>query len=448
MFIQVPTATGFTWVFDPTSVPPSISEIEHEREAAEFAAERRDDDVGWKEHEHPRVAKGQEGGGQFTSGGGSASLPDLPPKPSLMAKKMHQIAAAPDLSKWAKIVQIQKKVPNQDVTKEYKKALIAALHKAEEPKKVEEPKPKEPEPDPDDQPSSKAETPSSEEKEGPKPHPDSQDQQNIHSIAQGSLLTKEEKVNEIVELANKKPAGSYTHQFAKQWVEKLGGDSSKVGAKAPGIATEEGGKITRTTNTMRLKRATQYRATAADLLSAGEPDSAKVCPTLNRNWWKKIDPAAREACTSYKGGSGSINGALREKNTESAAAWVQDSIDHIDELFEHEDAKLKADVILRRGEGIPDEVIAEMKAGLAAGKPVRPQRLGFTSTSMAGSAAFSGQNCIYEIIARKGTPALGLWAADTGFKGENEVLLRHGSVFEVYEIEKVGSQHIIRCMTL
>jgi 8-oxo-dGTP pyrophosphatase MutT (NUDIX family) len=45
MYVQIPTGgvnEGYTWVFVPSEVPPSISQIEHEREAAEFAAERHD----------------------------------------------------------------------------------------------------------------------------------------------------------------------------------------------------------------------------------------------------------------------------------------------------------------------------------------------------------------------------------------------------------------------
>jgi len=52
MYVQVPTGgvnQGFTWVFVPSDVPPSISQVEHEREASEFAAERHDAEKQTKE---------------------------------------------------------------------------------------------------------------------------------------------------------------------------------------------------------------------------------------------------------------------------------------------------------------------------------------------------------------------------------------------------------------
>jgi hypothetical protein len=66
---------------------------------------------------------------------------------------------------------------------------------------------------------------------------------------------------------------------------------------------------------------------------------------------------------------------------------------------------------------------------------------------MASSAAFKDKNVIFEIVARKGTPAVGL-ATISSFGKENEVLMRHGQNFEIFEIENKHGSHVVRMVAI
>lgn len=283
---------------------------------------------------------------------------------------------------------------------------------------------------------------------GPEPHAGSPAQAQIHKIATDPNLSNAQKIAQIKDFEFLKawPTG-HAAEFASSWVAALGGGTWKPEAAAPSPSPPPAPSAvtTQTGNMPRLARGTSLRQQAADEPDASTENAKKICPTLKTSWWSGVNSDARMAVSSYKGGSGSINGALRDQH--EGGKHTQEQIDHIDELFEKEAALLTQDVVLRRGEDMPADQIEKWKAALQAGKTVRPQRTGFTSTSMASKAAFSGKNTIYEIVARKGTRALGIYAADKSFKSENEVLLRHGSVLEVYEIAKQGAQHIVRCYT-
>ena len=136
-----------------------------------------------------------------------------------------------------------------------------------------------------------------------------------------------------------------------------------------------------------------------------------------------------------------INGYLR---TGSGSDTAKKRATDMDDLFDHPDAQLTEDVMLRRGEEMTQAQIDKVISELKAGKIYRPQREGFTSTSMANRAAFDTYNVIFEIVGRKGTRALGIWAASTTHSTENEVTLRHGAAFEIYEVEKKGNQYIMQ----
>ena len=292
---------------------------------------------------------------------------------------------------------------------------------------------------------------------GPDPAPNSNKQKEIHEIANHPTDTHEVKIAKITSIANIANPGGTTQAYANTYLKAMG--APEVSAPAPynpyAPTPQSGGAASgpkpSTThaispNKMKTARAQKLHAGAAKISSGEDPQAAKALPSMDRKWWSKIPAASRAAVKSYKGGSSAINGQLRKEG--SWSQHTQNEIDHLDELFEHPENVLQQDVILRRGEGVDQSVIDKHMADLAKGAIVRPHRTGFTSTSMASKAAFGSKNVIYEIIAKKGTQAVGMWANDPSFHSENEVLLRHGTSFEVYEIEKVGSQYIYRCHTL
>ena len=97
---------------------------------------------------------------------------------------------------------------------------------------------------------------------------------------------------------------------------------------------------------------------------------------------------------------------------------------------------------------MPQQKVDKMIADLTMGKLVRPQVKGFMSTaaSYAPPSGWRDNKVQWQITARKGTRALGLWAASASFEHENEVILRHGTALEVYEIQKVPGkdQYIVK----
>jgi 8-oxo-dGTP pyrophosphatase MutT (NUDIX family) len=293
---------------------------------------------------------------------------------------------------------------------------------------------------------------------GPDPAPNSNKQKEVHEIANHPTDTHEVKIAKITSIANIANPGGTTQAYANTYLKAMG--APEVSAPAPYNPYAPTPQVSGTPNApkpstthvispnkMKTARAQKLHAGAAKVSSGEDPQAAKALPSMDRKWWSKIPAAARAAVKSYKGGSSAINGQLRG-DSGSWSQHTQHEIDHLDELFEHPENVLQQDVILRRGEGVDQKVIDKHMADLAKGGIVRPHRTGFTSTSMASKAAFGSKNVIYEIIAKKGTQAVGMWANDPSFHSENEVLLRHGTSFEVYEIEKVGNQYIYRCHTL
>lgn len=181
---------------------------------------------------------------------------------------------------------------------------------------------------------------------------------------------------------------------------------------------------------------------AARTSSITTPEAKEICPTLEQEWWNKHSQDVRYAFTYYTGsGYHSINGSLR--SWDSADPETVKMVDHMDEAFEDDAAPITKDVIVRRGENIPAEKVKKWAEALKSGVPVRMNKDGFTSASMADKAAFSNKNTIFEIVARKGTRMIG----NAPNPGENEVLLRHGQSFEVFEIEEKPDKTYIRMVT-
>ena len=92
--------------------------------------------------------------------------------------------------------------------------------------------------------------------------------------------------------------------------------------------------------------------------------------------------------------------------------------------------------------------LVDLLEGLVIPFCCRYMKEGFISTSIAGKAAFSGKNVQFEIVARKGTPALGVAHQSSVGTGENEILMRHGQAFEIYEIEEKSGHHVVKMFSL
>ena len=114
------------------------------------------------------------------------------------------------------------------------------------------------------------------------------------------------------------------------------------------------------------------------------------------------------------------------------------AIHHIDSAFYEEGAQLTDDVVMTRGEDMPQDILEALKKQLEKGAPTRYQKMRFISTSASALPAFQHKKVMLEMTVRKGTPALSL--APLSSHNENEVLLRHGQAFEIYEIGTVMVQ--------
>ena len=310
----------------------------------------------------------------------------------------------------------------------------------------------------------------------PDPKPGSNTQQSMYVIAADNPgvggKTNTEKIAAITEaLANSSgSSGGAAETYANELITALGGqpvnvDALKAAKLAPAPTTQtpttaqslakKPTGVHQTPNQQKLARGQKLHKNAIKVTAASDPDAVKAAKTLDRNWWKKIDSDSRDACIEYKGGSNSINSGLREADQagHTVNPHIQKQIDLIDDLFEHDDAVLQEDMVVWRGQDeYPPGMINKTIAALSAGKVVRPSLEGFMSTAAASKppGGWSGNKIQYQIVARKGVRALGLWAADSGFNSENEVILRHGQPIEVYEIEHKPktNQYIFKCYTV
>lgn len=300
--------------------------------------------------------------------------------------------------------------------------------------------------------------------QGPAPFAGSPGQEKVHAIATDPKLSSAEKLAQIEAVkSDTNISGPKTQEFANQWQEAIK-KADPAGTATPAAAPSAAAKPAAAAKAAKPKaspdlhtsgnkklhaRYSELRKNAASVSSAYDAKAKELVQTMDKAWWPKNSTAAqRTAIQDYKDSSYGINGYLRDPTKGSGKA--QQYAHDIDEVFEHDDAVLQQDTLCMRGEQVEAKVLEEWKAGLAAGHHVRPQRTGFTSTALANKvpSSFSGQNVVYEIVARKGARALGFWGASNSHQTENEMVLRHGTAIEVYEIEKVGSQHIVRCVTV
>lgn len=220
------------------------------------------------------------------------------------------------------------------------------------------------------------------------------------------------------------------------------------GAKA--APAEPASKIASTTTTSkpvapakkltpRQQRGYELEAKAKKFSTATGAEAKKACPTVdNLDWWhntSNVSHAARSAMNHYTGsGYQEINKALRTGDGDEETV---DAANAIYDLYEHEAASMTEDAILWRGEHVKESTLNEWRKALEKGLPCAYMKTGFVSTSMASRPAGIGAKhpTWFKIIAKKGTKALGLEGSGLAIDGENEVLLRHGQSFEVYDIQ-------------
>lgn len=431
----------------------------------------RHDGAEWNESDHPRDAEGK-----FTSGGGTAlksevhgSLPSgnktmqthgLKSRTAMqnIVKSSASVEeAAEKLKKYAAAL-------SHSAHANYANDVLRVLEKAHDLKAGSlgqaQPKAK-------DGPPTATPKPSAKTASGPQPHPGSAVQTKIHSVATNAKLSDTAKVKIIQHIfAEHGVAGGYTEAFAKQWIAKLGGDPDSLKEKnlgpttstafEPAPASEPPPSSSAKPGVSRghekvWTRWERLRASAKRVIGTNTETAENIAPTLRSKWWSKQPTAARSAVKDYTDGDyNTMNSTLRalaKGETKNVSSHAVKQINAIDELFEDDAARLTSDVVMWRGENVPDEELDKLEAQLKAGIPCRYHKTGFISTSMAGHAAFNHRNCIYEIVARKGTPALGI-ATISHHKNENEVLMRHGQVFEIAEIDRSGSPTRIKMYSI
>jgi hypothetical protein len=291
----------------------------------------------------------------------------------------------------------------------------------------------------------------------PAPYPGSKGQEMIHKIATDPILEPADMIAEINKvLANSSVTGPSTQKYGAEVKQIIQPGPAPAPTPTPKPASPAAPTPTpapapapktkfESANQKLLARGKALHARAIHVANAGESKAVEATITMDRNWWKKNATAEqRAAVKQYKEGSGAINGYLRSPE---AHIYGKAAADLIDELYEHDDAIVKQDVLVRRGENVSESTIKKWQEQLQKGFFVRPQKSGNISTSMASTPAMH-RNVTFEIVVRKGHRALGFWANDPSFNTENELNLRHGTVWDIHEIEQVGSKWIVRGVTL
>jgi hypothetical protein len=309
--------------------------------------------------------------------------------------------------------------------------------------------------------------------DGPIPHPQSKPQQNIYKLATDPATTPAEKIAAIKanETVQNFPEG-FTAKFANEWTSKIAeaygipqetpADPTKPtpapkpapkppkpAANAPrpnvhGVAAQTPSNIVTAKPTARTQHAIKTENNAKQPNGTDTAMASQVAPSVDHSFWTTVPQTTKEAI-GYYGGSGytPMNKALRGE-AGIDPHW-QKKIDAIDEQFFREEAVAKEDVIVRRGEDTPDELIAAWREQLAKGPPpcLYP-RSGYTSASMANTPAFGHKSVWFHFVVPKGKPLLGI--AGTVGHGENEVLLHHGQQTEIYEIYDAGGKTHVKAI--
>lgn len=257
----------------------------------------------------------------------------------------------------------------------------------------------------------------------------------LANFAWGNETALKEQLDKLTPIAGHGMSISAFNQAVKTIQETHGGSTAK---KLHVSTAPSSPRLTR------MKTAFQGAKRFNSVTAAG---TKETCPSLKTEFWNSVPAEQRQTAKEYTdNGYVAINDALRTWETKDIAPHTVERINHLDELFDHPDAIVKEDTILKRGETVPEEILGKWKTALEKGLPCRYMKDGFISASMASNAAFSGKNTIFEIVARKGSSALGV--ATVSSHKENEVLLRHGQNFEIFEIEKTMAGHVVRMVSI
>lgn len=281
---------------------------------------------------------------------------------------------------------------------------------------------------------------------GPDPYPGSKGQAAVYEAATGEGTDAEKiaKINEVLE--DVKLTGPKTKEFGEAWIKAIKGEAPEKPPepakepKKPAVKAAPKGKyggtvITAPKTTARYKHAVARADAAKKPSSTHDAEAHDICPTLAHDYWAGVSSAAKSSLKAYWDGEyDAINDALRTKNPKGISATTKKNIDRIDEMFFDPKAELQHETRLTRGVDVPASKINEWVQQLEEGVPCAAHMTGFVSTSMAETPAFSSKNTWFIMTCKKGTPALGIDTISS--HSENEILLRHGQAFEVYQVER------------
>ena len=273
----------------------------------------------------------------------------------------------------------------------------------------------------------------------PAPHPDSGAQKKMHEAATGA----ETAAAQIEAVQAIGAHGPLSTKYKEDLLKALGHDASAP-APANEVPTSKPASNKLTSKRESDQKLLASMKDAVDYSFHGATAS-KAIPTFEGSaWTEHFTAEQRAAAKSYTGsGYASINVALRKPK--EADPDAVEKVNLIDDAFDEDAAKLTQDIVVRRGMDMlantPEQseaAIANIKAGLEKGLPVKFSQRGFISTSLAHGF---GAQIRMKILLRKGTPALYVGAI-SNHESEKELLLRHGQQFRVLEYNSTApGQH-------
>jgi ADP-ribosyltransferase exoenzyme len=271
-----------------------------------------------------------------------------------------------------------------------------------------------------------------------KPHEASAHQKSMHIVAAGTLSIAN-KIIALDTILAGAPKNGYTEKYGNQLKAALLSDNpNAVPAPNPPPSSTDG-----TITSPRLSA----QALINRFKTAHTWASTESVETASGETWEKMPAKHRDAARVYTNGAyGDMNGALR--NPQAASEHIVNFINHLDDAFDSDVAKVKKDLVTYRGLKMDDSTIKQLTSALKLGLPARFNQDGFISTSFDKDKANGfGSGVRMEVLVKAGTPALYLKPISC-HAGENEVLLRHGQSFELLEYRRENGKHILRVATV
>ena len=271
----------------------------------------------------------------------------------------------------------------------------------------------------------------------PAPHPDSGAQKKMHEAATGA----ETSAAQIEAVKAVGAHGPLSTKYKEDLLKALGHSESAEPVPEP-TAPKPSKLVSKRPADQKFIALINDKA--LDSEKVGQEKVSTAIPTFTEASFDVFTSKQRTAIKKYTGDySSEINLALRKPKeaTEQGIAWVNE----IDDAFDHDDAKLTEDIVVRRGlnqlANTTAQTIAALeniKAGLEKGLPVKFSQRGFISTSI--GSGFNG-SIKMKMLLRKGTP--GIYAGAISSHPEKELLLRHGQQFRVLEYEEKSDVHYL-----